>query len=287
MDAYRTVPAPSFSRAELHRWLLLVIAIAYWANAASAPELAQAGGLALVLDSVLARGAFCLAAWLMIGRAMTRTGTDPRPAAAWQIAAAVALCLLVAIPARQTAVIALLIAGLMLFRAGKDSATRGVAILLLWLAAEMAWTSSYALPLHVAVAGLDARIVGAILRGLGIAAAAHDNIVDNLGGGFGLEILAPCASSFPLVGVGLAFTVTALFQGEMLSRRHLPWLGAAMLASIALTECRLTWMATDEATYHWLHDGSGGTLYTLAAVLLAGLFPLLATRPLAREAVAS
>jgi hypothetical protein len=58
---------------------------------------------------------------------------------------------------------------------------------------------------------------------------------------------------------------------------HLPWLAAACIGSIALTEIRLVLLAWNETSYQWWHNGSGVTVYTLALLGLAVLCPILAT----------
>ena len=271
-------PGKLLSAAELQRWTLLVVALAYWANVVRTTGEADATGLALLVDSVLARGAFCLAAWMMVAGLACRTSTAAAPASRRHFIIAVAVCLLCAIPVRQSAIAAIVVLALMSARSMDRLGGRRMAALLFGLAAEMVWTSTYLLPLHDAVATLDAVVVRALLGLGGIGAVAHGNIVDNTGANFGIEILAPCSSSFPLAGIGLAFLVTTIYQGRLPCRRDLSWLAGGLLASIALTEIRLTWMATREADYFWLHDGGGVTLYTLAAVSLAALFPLLASR---------
>ncbi len=58
----------------------------------------------------------------------------------------------------------------------------------------------------------------------------------------------------------------------------MPWLAMSWIASIVLTEVRLVLLATNEATYHWWHDGLGATLYGLLALTLAVVFPAMAVR---------
>lgn len=288
--------AARLGRAELRGWTLLVAGLAYWGNVVRTVGDPNAQGAALVVDGVLEHGAFPATAWLMIA-ALTRrgapaAGTAAEPAGRREIAAAIAICLLCALPTRQATMAALVLLGLPLARAPAGGPSRAVAALLLGLAGEIAWTSIYALPLHAAAARFDAVAVRGLLALAGIDAAGQGNVVDNPAENFGIEILAPCASSFPLAGIVLAFLVVVLHEERwpgrpFLIRTCLPWLAASALASVALTELRLSWMAAGEADYAWLHQGGGVTLYTLAAVGFAALFPLLATRaPALRRAVA-
>ncbi len=76
--------------------------------------------------------------------------------------------------------------------------------------------------------------------------------------------------------------VIVLYRGATLRIAQLPWLALSYAASIGLTETRLTLLAWDEASYHWWHNGSGVTVYVLAALGLSVIPPILATaRPAA------
>ncbi len=266
------------SRLELHRWTLLVLGIAYWANVVrTAPPVADATGIVFAFDAVLGHGAFCVVAWAMLAALVWRQPATA-PAARREVLLALAIALLGILPARQ-ATVAALIALALLFTVGRDArAMRQAGVILAGLAVEMIWTSTYAMPLHATVARFDAVIVRALLGVIGIAASAHGASVGSASGSFDIEILGPCAASFPLAGVGLAFVVVTIHQGRLPRRGDLPWLAAALLASIVLTELRLGWMATGQVNYLWLHDGAGASLYAVVAAILAGAFPLLATR---------
>ncbi len=278
-------PGP-ITLAELHGWTLLVAGLAYWGNVVRGSREGGAGGPALLLESVLENGAFSAAAWALVA-AWAHGAASTGRATGRQIVASVAICLLCAVPIRQAMILALIVLGLWLARPAGTRSGRPVAALLLALAIDMAWSSAYLLPLHAAIATLDARAVEGMLGLGGIEAGVHANLIDNRTSGFSLEILANCASSFPLGGVGLAFVVTALYQGRLPRRGDLRWIAASLGASIVLTEIRLSWMASREASYVWLHDGDGVTLYTLSALGLAVLFPLLATRNAAVARVVS
>jgi hypothetical protein len=76
----------------------------------------------------------------------------------------------------------------------------------------------------------------------------------------------------------MAFMVVMAYAHHVPRLADLPWLVAALLASVALTELRLSLMALGDANYLWIHDGEGGTLYALSATALAVLFPVLAMR---------
>ena len=263
--------------AELRVWVLLVAGFAYWGNVVRTARHGGAAGLDYVLEGVLQNGAFAAAAWALI--AAWAVGAGPaRRASAGQLAAAAALCLLGAVPSRQTAILVLIGLGVQLARPAGTRTGRKVAALLFALAFDSAWTSPYLLPLHAAVAPLDARAIQGLLHAAGVGVSGYGNLVAGATPGFGIEILARCASSYPFGGVCLAFVVTMLYQGRFPRRRDLPWLVASLAASVVLTELRLSWMALGEADFVWLHDGDGVTLYTLVAVAFAVLFPLLAAR---------
>ncbi len=278
-------------RRELYAWTLCVIGLAYWAD--GLPALRGPGATILddLTQSVLGRGAFCAGAWIMLASFVPRL--HAAAASRRDIAAAVAICLLGALPTRQASVLALILLGVLITRqpagrqpagrrtAGRRTAgpaERSAAVILFGLALDLAWTSTYALPLHVATARFDAGCVTTLLGLLGMSAVAHGNIVTDPLSGWSIEILSPCASSFPLAGVALAFVVTKLYQGRAPGPADLPWLAGSLAASVGLSEIRLAWMAARPDDYTWMHVGGGVTLYTMVALALAIMFPVLATR---------
>ena len=265
------------SVAELRVWTLLVAGLAYWGNVVRTARQAGPIGLDSVAEAVIRNGAFCAAAWVLIAAQAGGAGAA-EPAGGRRIAAAVAVCLLGVAPSRQTAILLLFLLGVQLAWPAGTRPARKIAALLFAVGFDMAWTSPYALPLHAAVANLDAQVVPALLRGVGLAAGARGNLVDNASSGFGIEVLARCASSYPLGGICLAFVVTSVHLRRFPRWRDAPWLAASLIASAVLTEIRLAWMTMGKADYLWLHEGGGVTLYTFAAVGFAVLFPLLAVR---------
>jgi hypothetical protein len=109
-------------------------------------------------------------------------------------------------------------------------------------------------------------------------AHVQGGVVENATTGFSLVILPPCASSYPLAAVALAFTVVVIYLGQWPRLRHLPFLAASLIASMVLTELRLTLLAIDLPTYEWWHSGPGTSIYAMAALGLAALFPVMAAR---------
>jgi len=226
-------------------------------------------------------------AWAMLvmwaGKAAPAGRATPR-----QVAGGAVIGLVCLLPAAQATIVVLLALGVLFARPADTGAGRTVAALLVCLAADMIWTSAYALPLHGLAGRLDARAVAALLGLLGQTLAVHGNVIENIPARFGVEVLAFCASSFPLARVVLAFLVTMLYCGRKPRAADLPWLAASLLASVALTELRLCLMALGEPNYVWLHDGGGYTVYALVAVAFAVLFPVLAfirgTAPIGRQA---
>jgi hypothetical protein len=263
------------SLSELHVWTVLLAGVAYWGNIARNSGYDVSLSLTAVTQAVFARGAFTIAAWVMVVvwvKAVAPRGNASRR----QIATAMAIGVLCMIPTRQTTIAALLMLGVVLARPSGTRHGRQVAALLICLAIEMVWTSIYLLPLHDAVATFDARAVQAVLSLAGQTVSVHGNVVINDPAQFSIEVLAYCASSSPLASVGLAFVVTSLYCGRLPGLADLPWLAGSLLASVALTELRLSLMVLSEPNYLRIHDGDGGTVYTFLALGLAMLFPLVA-----------
>ena len=285
---YTTGAAPAQSRhlaswfrpirlAELRVWLLLIACVSYWGNAMRVLSHEAEPGITMLLAAVLNAGAFPVVAWGLLAtwwRDMSSSGAaTPR-----QVAVGIAVGLLCAVPSRQTLICALVLLAWSLLRTPTATRARSGAMLLGYLAFDIVWTSPYMLPVHAIVAALDARFVSLLLRLLGTPATAHGNIIDNDAARFGVEVLSYCSSSYDLSGVGLAFLVVVLYRGRMPRMTDTWWIGAAVLFSIALTQVRLAIMAVGENWYFWMHDGVGGTFYTLLALMSAILFPVLATR---------
>jgi hypothetical protein len=258
---------------ELWLWGTVTAAIGYWGNAVINSGEPDPLSAMAIWDSVVQSGAFTVAAWIMIVARAPKVVAD-RAAPARGIVAALGIGVLCALPFRPAVALAvvLLAAGLLRHGAATRSGRQTG-----WLLACVAGVAvgGFLGRVHVAVAGLDAHVVAGIWRLLGGDAAALGNTVTN--GGFELDIYKACASSFPLPQVVLAFVVVAIYRRGDCRRSDLPWVGASLLASVVLTELRLTMMARGEADYLWLHDGSGVTVYALAAMALAVLFPWCAT----------
>lgn len=276
LQADNIVPSP-ISVFELQIWALLVVGSAYWGNVIRTGRGTEAMGPSLILENVLQNGAFCVAAWGLIAALVQATSSEER-ASGRQIAATIGLCLLSAVPARQATILALIALAAQFGTQSSARPGRSVAVLLLALAIDMAWTSIYALPLHTNVSVLDARAVQAVAALAGFTVAAHGNVATNVDTGFGIEILARCTSSHPLAGVLLAFAVTLLYRREFPRSHDFTWMAMSFIASIVLSEMRLTWMVLREEDFDWLHEGSGVTVFALVGVGLAVLFPLLARR---------
>jgi hypothetical protein len=274
MALARSAPtsAASVSLRELEIWGLVVVGAAYWSNVVRTARAADMGGAGFVLEAVLQNGAFCVAAWALIA-VRTRQAPPGRQARAGEVAIMIGVCLICGVAARQAAIVALAALAVQFLRDGGSG--RMTAALLLALALDMAWSSACTMPLHTVAADLDAQAVRALLRAVGVAAEARDNVVANADGS-GVEILVRCASSYPLAAVWLAYLAVSVHQGRLPQWSDAPWVVASLAASVALTESRLTWMAARETDFVWLHEGGGATLYGLVATGSAVLFPLLA-----------
>jgi hypothetical protein len=181
-------------------------------------------------------------------------------------------------PSQQAIVGALFALGITIILPPRTQHSHKVAVLVFCLAIELVWRSVYLLPFHAMIAIIDARICEAILTLLGQNMQVNGNQIENVRIGFAIEVLAPCASSFPLAGVCTAFVITIVYCGRMPRSADLTWLTLALVASVLLTEARLSLMSTGEAAYTWLHDGGGVVAYTLSALALAILFPAYAVR---------
>ena len=262
---------------KLYTWALLFIGVSYWGNVLRTFPHGADGHFVWILNGVLGNGAFNIAAWVIIAvriRGIAPTGMASRK----QIALIMAIALMCIVPRTQATVGPLLVLGIVLARTSGTRYGQDVAILLLGIAAELIWGSFYMLPLHASVAKLDAQAVAALLSLARQSVLAHGNVVANVSAQHSIEVLGFCASTFPLAQLGLAYLVTNVYCGRRPGRGDLPWFAAALLASIALTELRLSLLALSGTSYNWWHDGEGAAVYILAVTAVSVLFPFLATR---------
>ncbi len=263
---------------ELHFWAGLSVFVAFWLQVVLDGRPIAVLTPRDALDHILDNGAFDVFAWGLVALRLAELA-PPRPARGWQIVTAFLIGLLVLSPYRLATAAALAAQAFrLLIEPNPTRQGRQVAWLFLALAVESAWLSGLVAPLHALVAHLDAAIVACALRALGVAAAAHGNLVATAGSGFSIIIWPFCSASHPLAAVGLGYLVMTVFLDRPGPRQHWPWVGATFLSSIVLTEIRLTLLAWDQASYTWWHDGPGATIYTLAALGLAVSFPILAHR---------
>ncbi|HEX3350577.1 MAG TPA: hypothetical protein VHS58_21005 [Acetobacteraceae bacterium] len=265
-------------RRELRLWGLLLVGIAFWGSIVRSGTPGEATIVARVVESIIGNGAFDVLAWLTAFALAART-PDETHATLREIIWTSVLGLAVLAPARLAAAVgAAGLAAMFLADSRRRAADRGIALVLLALACETFWLSALLQPLHVAAASVDAQICAAMLDLLGATAQAHGNIVDNDSAGFGIVIWPYCTATLQLASVGVAFVVMLLCRGRTPRSADLPWLAGAFAASIALTEVRLTLLAGSADRYEWWHGASGVSAYSMAALGLAILFPLLATR---------
>jgi hypothetical protein len=265
-------------RREVWIWGVVLAAVAFWGKIVAAPGIPDphfAAAIADIANSIIEAGAFTVAAWVMV---MMRAGDlVPRgPASPRLILAVLGIGLLCIIPSRPATVLVLVVLGGALLRSRQT--TRGgrqAGLLLLALALVAASESKLLGPVHMWVAGLDAHLVAWTSRLAGISAVTDGNVV--MHGTSGIEIWIACTSSVQLPQVVLAFCVVVLHRRGEFRPGDLPWLLSALLVSVALTEIRLSQMIRSDADYTWWHSGPGLMIYSLAALTLALLFPLLAT----------
>ena len=274
----RPVRTTPISPRELEVWALLMLLVAYWTNLVRIDSNGGSVSLGTIANSVINEGAFDLLAWVVVFE-NTSLLSKGRPACRGEILQTLFIGALCLIPTRQTVAVGMLVLALF-FYTGHDASvfTRRISAILSALSFETVWTSPYLDFVHVTVGKFDAQIVAAIYRGLGHAASAYGNVVQNSANNFGITLVTQCSSSFILAGTGVAFLVTAFFRGESLNRYSIIWLCGCLIASVMLTELRLTLMARNEADYDWWHNGPGLSVYSLAATVSAVCFSIAATR---------
>jgi hypothetical protein len=262
---------------ELTLWVVVVIAVAYWANIVRGALPNADGTLASFANAIVNNGAFDVFAWLLILIRVASPSHTP-PASPLHIATAILAGIVVLVPARLACAVALvIIATPLLIDRTSPPATRQIRPLLFALAFEVVWMSPLLAPFHVVVGGLDARMTASLLRASGESAMSYANVVNNISAGFSIAVWPQCASSFPLVDVVLAFLVVLSYRGQTLRIAHLGWLAASLATSVLLTELRLPLLAAGANSYRWWHFGPGVTGYALVAVCAAVVFPLLAS----------
>jgi exosortase/archaeosortase family protein len=258
---------------ELAIWCVILAAIAFWGEVIAASLDRSLPIPVAIAQSVFAAGAFGVAAWAMI---LVRCGqlVADRPARKSLVAAALGVGLLCAIPARPATALALAcLGGWLLIAATATRGGRQAGLLL--LALSLSWASTCVAPLHVMVGHLDAHALALVSGLAGLPVTVDGNVA--MAGDFGVEILATCTSSSQLPDVILAFVVVVLYRRGALRWADLPFLIAALVVSVVLNEIRLAFMVRNEAAYQWWHEGTGATVYGLAALTSAVAFPLLAT----------
>lgn len=276
--AAQATPADRMKLWELRNWTLLMIGVTYWANVARSTDPGEAVSLVSVANSVISEGAFNLLAWFVIFENARSKSLDDR-ASGRQMCLALLISAICIAPSKQATAMAMLTFGIFLYYQSKTEVfTRRIALILMVFAFEIVWTSPYLNFLHVGVGRLDAHAVAAIYNAFGYAIGAHGNVIENTPQQFSVIVIGPCSSSYGLVSICLAFVVTALFRHRDLHRSVLPWLGAACLASVAITELRLILTVESEAKYEWWHNGPGYSIYSVAATALVAFFAIMATR---------
>jgi hypothetical protein len=266
-------PAQRLGAGEVWAWCFAVAAIAYWAKVVGGSGAPNPLAPEAIAERFFGAGAFSIVAWAMILRRVGELVPE-RPASPKLVLTALGLGLLCAVPADPALVLALAALGSgVLLQSDATRAGRQAGLLLLVLAGS--WASPDLRPLHVAIAHWDAQAVGWMMHLAGVSVVVRGNLVIN--GNFAIEVLSDCASSAPLAQVILAFVVIALYRCGSCRRADAPWLLGSLLASIVLTEIRLSLMAISHADYSWWHDGLGVTVYQFVALVPAMAFPLLAT----------
>ena len=263
---------------ETRAWGVCMVAAGYWANLLRNPGAGDATTLASVAERILANGAFDVFAWALI---LTRifASAGRAPASRRQILVTVLVGCIAAVPLRLAAAAAAAALGAsMLTDAAGPRCKRQPGLVLLALAGQSLWISPLLWRLHVWAAQIDARLTTRLLGLIGQTAEYSSNMVDNIDAGASIIIYPYCTSTFPLASVVLAFVALLMYQRADLRAAHLPWLGLSLIASMLLTLIRLVLLASGDDSYLWWHDGPGVSLYALASLGLAALFPVAAVR---------
>ena len=239
---------------EARVWSLLMVAVAYLMNIIrSTSSFADGPSLQTIADGIVSQSAFDLLAWMVIFEA-ARSLSRETPATRRHILQTVLVGVFCAIPVRQSDAVAMLALGYFIYQQDQPVGyARRISLVLAALAFEDIWTFDNFL--HVAVGKFDAQVVAAIYRGCGLAVTVHGNVVQHGVDQFGIMVLGPCASSYMLAGTGVAFLVTGLFRRATFGRFWFVWLCGSLLASVVLTEMRLSLMAADLSSYEWWHWG--------------------------------
>ncbi|HTZ71780.1 MAG TPA: archaeosortase/exosortase family protein [Acetobacteraceae bacterium] len=259
---------------ELWTWCLTFVGVAFWCEVLRNSDAADPLAPAAMANSILDVGAFAILAWAMLA-ARARSLVCDELTSGRLIVGTVFVGLLCTIPFRQATTIALFgLAATLLWRRKATLLGRQAGWLLLALA--LAWTSScYLGSIHALVARLDAHAAVFLLNHLGLDVTAQGNLMRR--GDFVVEVLSACTSSWQLPNVCLAFVVVVLFLRGSFRKTDLLWLALSLLTSVALNEIRLALMARGSAQYEYWHHGTGETIYGVAALAAATLFPLLAS----------
>lgn len=263
-------------------WCVAFAGCAYLASVVATPQSGDPFTSGSTLHRLINAGAFNLLAWPMLFGRVRSFGRYPARPAAILLAACIGL--LCAIPVGAMPAVALVLFGLARWarRAG-SAAAREAAMLALALGASIG--SPYARFLHLAISRLDAHVVAGMMRLAGVPVHVAGNLISY--GNFSIEVLAACASSAPLAGCVLAYVLIAIYLRGAPGIADLPWLLGSLATSVVLTELRLSLMVPSEANWNFWHNGWGLTFYEIAALLLAGLFPVLASLRSARGAALS
>jgi len=221
--------------------------------------------------------AWAVAAW--------RLGKAPdAPAALADVAFALAVAVLAALPAHAAAPLAATGLGLwLLARSAGSSDGRAAGAVLLAIASHQLWSGLVFSLFSPEFVKFDATLVGQLVTWTVQGAVQHDNII-TVPGGHGIAVLEGCSSfsnvsTSLLAWVALSKLVRATWRG-----RDLAVAGATVIAQIALNVGRMYLLAQSNDMFTYWHDATGAQIYAAVGSAAAVLISLLGSQWAGRAA---
>lgn len=264
---------PVASRIVVFRWAVLILL----ANQLLA--VAKEGGPSISPDTItrlLSVGMFQYMAWYGVFR-LLGTGDRSKTASDRDWVAALGLCLMVFIPARQLIWVAATAIGVyLLLTAARDHKLRSAAIVLLALSLQELWAHQlfelFASPLLRA----ETAIVGMMLQTVQTGTDWHDNII--MGRHWGIVVYPYCSSFHNLSLALLCWVTISSLAYDIWRGRDFVVAGVIGFTMISMNMIRLFMMSLNEDLYHYWHDGTGNQIFAVVASVVVLLVSLFAVR---------
>ncbi|MBV9512193.1 MAG: archaeosortase/exosortase family protein [Caulobacteraceae bacterium] len=219
-------------------------------------------------------GGFDALAWAVGLYLLARTRS--RPAAAAELAGALGLCLLAALPQHMAPPLALTALAVWLFLNSRAEC-RATAAIYLAIASHQFWSYLLFQIFSPELVRVDAAMVGAAVALTIKGAAWHDNTVA-VPGGHAISILEACSSFSNVSTALLAWVALAKLERPRWVRRDVWVAAAAVLAQVGLNVARMYLLALSEPLYAYWHDGAGAQIYAAAASAAAVFIAVFGTR---------